>query len=254
MKPQPAVDTRLLLKDAAKRLDQPNRRAFLRNVVGLGSLTLLTGCDVTTDTGAEAFLKKMSSFNDWVQGRLFDPNQLARQYPESAITDPFPFNAFYEEEKAPEVDEADFELYIGGKVANGKTWTLAELRALPQVSQVTQHVCIEGWSAIGKWTGVRFSEFLARIGADLKAPYVSFRCADGYSTSLDMATALHPQTQLTLGFGNGVLPRKYGFPMKLRVPTKLGFKNPKHINEIVVTDEYKPGFWENYGYNWFSGL
>ncbi len=88
-----------------------------------------------------------------------------------------------------------------------------------------------------------FRHFLEKIGADLRALYVEFRCDDGYSTSLDMATALHPQTQLTLKLNDETLPRRNGYPMKLRVPTKLGFKNPKHITEIIVTNEYRDGFW-----------
>jgi DMSO/TMAO reductase YedYZ molybdopterin-dependent catalytic subunit len=134
-----------------------------------------------------------------------------------------------------------------------KPWTLAELYALPQVSQVTRHICVEGWSAIGKWSGVRFSDFLARIGADTTAKYVGFQCADDYYGSIDMATALHPQTQLSLRYADELLPPKYGYPMKLRIPTKLGFKNPKLIAAIFVTNEYPGGYWEDKGYNWYSG-
>ena len=68
-----------------------------------------------------------------------------------------------------------------------------------------------------------------------------------------MATALHKQTLLALTFRDQPLPALYGFPVKLRVPTKLGFKNPKHIVSIEVTNVYPGGFWEDYGYNWFSG-
>ncbi|MBV8627088.1 MAG: molybdopterin-dependent oxidoreductase, partial [Paraburkholderia sp.] len=75
-----------------------------------------------------------------------------------------------------------------------------------------------------------------------------------YYTSLDMATALHPQTLLALDFGSEPLPAKYGYPLKLRVPTKLGFKNPKHIAAIFVTNANPGGYWEDQGYNWFSGL
>ncbi len=78
--------------------------------------------------------------------------------------------------------------------------------------------------------------------------------AEGYSTSIDMATALHPQTQMILGFDGQVLPRAYGFPMKVRMPTWLGFKNPKHVTEMVVTNDYRGGYWEDQGYNWHSGL
>ena len=109
------------------------------------------------------------------------------------------------------------------------------------------------WAAIGKWSGVRFSDFLQRVGADTTAKYVGFQCADDYYGSIDMATALHPQTQLSFRFADELLPPKYGYPMKLRVPTKLGFKNPKHITAIFVTNEYPGGYWEDKGYNWFSG-
>jgi DMSO/TMAO reductase YedYZ molybdopterin-dependent catalytic subunit len=100
----------------------------------------------------------------------------------------------------------------------------------------------------------QFGDFPAVVGADRRARYVAFRCADDYSTSIDMATALHPQTLLALRFRDTVPPRKYGFPMKPRVPTKLGFKNPKHIMAINITNDFPGGFWEKYGYNWFSGL
>jgi DMSO/TMAO reductase YedYZ molybdopterin-dependent catalytic subunit len=121
------------------------------------------------------------------------------------------------------------------------------------VSQVTRHICVEGWSAIGKWSGVRFSDFLQRVGADLTAKYVGFNCGDDYYSSIDMATALHPQTLLTFRFADQILPPKYGFPMKLRIPTKLGFKNPKHITELFVVNDNPGGYWEDKGYNWFSG-
>ena len=98
-----------------------------------------------------------------------------------------------------------------------------------------------------------FRVFLERVGADLRSRYVGFKCADRYYASIDMATALHPQTILALDYANAPLPPKYGFPMKLRVPTKLGFKNPKHIAAIFVTNDYPGGYWEDQGYNWFSG-
>ena len=99
-----------------------------------------------------------------------------------------------------------------------------------------------------------WSPFLQRIGADTRAKYVYFICAEGYSNTIDMATALHPQTQLSFKFGDEILPRKYGFPMKCRMPTKLGFKNPKHVIGIHVTNKGLGGYWEDQGYNWFSGL
>ena len=247
-------DARALIKEAAPLIASPSRRRFLTGGLSVGSLAMLTGCDITDGFSAEAALRRMSGFNDAVQAAVFDPRRLAQTFPESAVTRPFPFNAFYAEEKAPVIDGADYGLDVSGMVAEDRTWTLDMLNALPQESQITRHICIEGWSAIGKWSGVRLSAFLERVGADMKARYVGFRCFDGYATSIDMPTALHPQTQLTLRFADEVLPRRYGFPMKLRVPTKLGYKNPKHISEIFVTDDYPGGYWETYGYNWFSGL
>ncbi|MGJ4857407.1 molybdopterin-dependent oxidoreductase [Labrys sp. La1] len=250
-------DTGMILREAAGRLDRPTRRYFLRQALGLGTLTLLAGCDVTDGYSAEAMLGRISDFNDRVQAWLFSPVRLAREYPPSAITRPFPFNSFYQPntpEQAPVIDPEAYRLNVTGLVERRADWTLPELHALPRITQITRHICIEGWSAIGSWSGVPFSHFLHRVGADLGAKYVTFRCDDNYVTSIDMPTALHPQTQLTFWFDGQVLPRAYGFPMKLRVPTKLGFKNPKHIGEIEVGNDYVGGTWEAQGYNWFSGL
>jgi DMSO/TMAO reductase YedYZ molybdopterin-dependent catalytic subunit len=239
----------------SKTLVNVERRLFMKTSLSLGALTLLTGCDLMggDESIADRILHAMSKWNDKVQLAMFDPDKPAPTYTEADITDPFPFNGYYPEEQVTVVKEEDWKLELGGLVDNKKKWTLAELRALPQESQITRHICVEGWSAIGKWGGIRFSEFLKMVGADLRAPYVGFKCADGYFNSIDMATALHPQTIMALTFRDQPLPPKYGFPMKLRIPTKLGFKNPKHITAINVVNEYPGGYWENQGYNWFSG-
>ena len=229
------------------------RRLFLKKGLSLGALTMLSGCDVTDAESVQKVLWTMSRWNDGVQAAIFDPNKLAPTYPESAITQPFPFNAFYGESEAPRVDGAKYKLEVGGLVREKAPWTLEQLYALPQTSQITRHICVEGWSAIGKWTGTTFKTFLERVGADLTAKYVGFKCSDDYYTSIDMQTALHPQTQMTFKFGDQILPVSYGFPMKLRIPTKLGFKNPKHIAAIFITNDNPGGYWEDQGYNWFSG-
>jgi DMSO/TMAO reductase YedYZ molybdopterin-dependent catalytic subunit len=257
MKPRkliPGVDPKLLIKDAGKLLPDPMRRNFLRGAASLGALTFLTGCDIIDGDSAEAVLRKVSEFNDGAQAALFSRTKLAPTYPESAITRPFPFNAYYSEDEAPEVDPASYKLEIAGLAGNKKPWTLDDLNALPQVSQITRHVCVEGWSAIGSWQGVQFSEFLKRIGADTRAKYVFFKCAEGYTNTVDMPSLLHPQTQLTLKYDNKTLPRAYGFPIKIRMPTKLGFKQPKYVVAMEVTNQDKDGYWEDQGYNWFSGL
>ncbi|HET9687911.1 MAG TPA: molybdopterin-dependent oxidoreductase [Pseudolabrys sp.] len=250
----PGVDPKLLIRDAAKLMPDASRRGFLRGAASLGALTFLTGCDIIDGETAESVLRKISEFNDGAQAALFSPTKLAPTYPESAITRPFPFNAYYDEDEAPVVDGKTYKLEIAGLVENKKPWTLDELYALPEVSQITRHICVEGWSAIGSWQGATLSEFLKRIGADTRAKYVWFQCAEGYTNTIDMPTALHPQTQMTFKFANQILPRAYGFPMKIRMPTKLGFKNPKYVVAMEVTNTDKGGYWEDKGYNWFSGL
>jgi DMSO/TMAO reductase YedYZ molybdopterin-dependent catalytic subunit len=250
----PGVDAKVLIKDAASLMPDPARRTFLRGAASLGALSFLTGCDIVDGLSAERALRKISHFNDGVQALLFNPDKLAPTYPESAVTKPFPFNGYYPEDEAPEVDGETYRFEVGGLVDDKKSWTLEELRGLPQERQITRLICVEGWSAIGDWTGVRLSEFLKRIGADTRAKYVWFQCAEGYSNTIDMATALHPQTQMTLKFADEVLPRKYGFPMKIRIPTKLGFKNPKYVMAMHVTNKDLGGYWEDRGYNWHSGL
>ena len=239
--------------ERSKALINVERRLFLRQGLSLGALTLLAGCELTDQESVQRVLMTMSGWNDRAQEWLFNPNRLAPEFPESRITRPFPYNGYYSEDEVRVIDGSSYKLELAGMIKEKKPWTLPELYALPQVSQVTRHICVEGWSAIGKWQGVRFSDFLQRVGADTTAKYVGFQCADDYYGSIDMATALHPQTQLSFKYGDELLPPKYGYPMKLRVPTKLGFKNPKHIAAIFVTNEYPGGYWEDKGYNWFSG-
>lgn len=250
----PGVDPRLLTKDAAKLMPEPSRRLFLRGAASVGALAFLTGCDIVDGDTAEGALRVVSRFNDSVQAFIFDPTKLAPTYPESAITRPFPFNAYYAEDEAPEVDAADYALEVGGLVDNKKSWTLAELYALPQEKQITRHVCVEGWSAIGSWTGCPLRHFLRRIGADTRAKYVWFRCAEGYTNTIDMPTALHPQTILATKYAKEPIADPFGFPLRLRTSTKLGFKNPKWIVAMEVTNTFPETFYSKQGFNWFSGI
>ena len=249
----PGVDKNLLIKDAAKLMPDLARRRFIAGGASLGALTLLTGCDVSDSFSADNMLKQISKFNDAVQAAIFNPNALAPEYPESAIKRPFPFNGFYAEDEAPEIDGSKYKLDVSGLVDNKKSWTLEELTKLPEVKQITRHICVEGWSAIGSWSGTPLRDFLKLVGADTRAKYVWFRCAEDYTTSIDMQTALHPQTQMTFKFDNQILPRAYGYPMKVRIPTRLGFKNPKYVVAMEVTNAYKGGYWEDQGYNDYSG-
>lgn len=256
-KPIVHLDAESILKEARKllapRVEQPSRRAFLTRTLTLGGVAMLSGCSLSDDASVETALSAISRWNDRVQAWIFDPNALAPTYPESMIARPFPFNAFYGVEDAPVIEETDYRLEVTGLVTDTHRWRLDELRAMAQTEQITRHICVEGWSAIGRWGGVRFSDFLKQVGADISAKYVGFKCADDYYTSIDMPTALHPQTLLALTYDGKTLPREYGFPMKLRMPTKLGYKNPKHIQAIFVTNTYPGGYWEDQGYNWFGG-
>lgn len=236
------------------------RRLLLRRGVSLGALTLLTGCDVTNGDAVQAALTAVSRWNDRVQAWLFDPNRLAPTYTEAELRRPWRYNAFYPPEQTPIVDAASYRLKLEGAVGRKAPWTIDQLYALPQVSQITRHVCVEGWSAIGKWTGCPLSEFLRRVDADLTAGYVYFECADGYTCGIDMPSALHPQTLMSFKVNDEILAPKYGYPLKLRVATKLGFKNPKLITSLWVGNENRGGYWDDprgkgvsSAYNWFSG-
>jgi DMSO/TMAO reductase YedYZ molybdopterin-dependent catalytic subunit len=252
-----SIDGEAVLKEArrlvGRRVREPARRSFLLRTLTLGGLALLSGCSLDDNESVEKALVAVSRWNDRVQGTIFHESALAPTYPESMITRPFPFNAYYSMDRAPVVNEADYRLEVTGLVADRRSWRLEQLRAMAQTDQITRHICVEGWSAIGRWGGVRFSDFLRRVGADTTARYVGFKCVDDYYTSIDMPTALHPQTLLALTYDGQTLPRVYGFPMKLRIPTKLGYKNPKHIQAIYVTNTYPGGYWEDQGYNWFGG-
>ena len=196
----------------------------------------------------------MLRFNDRVQAALFNPARMAETYPASAITKPFRFNAYYPEWQVRSVDPADWHLGVSGLVSDKTPWTVERLRTLPQEGQITRHICIEGWSQVGQWSGVPLHTFLRRVGADLRARYVSFTCFDGYSTSIDMPSALHPQTILALDFEQKPLAPQWGAPLRLRIPIKLGFKSAKNLQSIEVTNTFPSGFWEKQGYDWFSGV
>ena len=233
-----------------------NRRALLGRSLAFGAAASLTGCDYDNlkhPDLADRALTAMSRWNDEVQAALFDPHTLAPTFPASAITRPPRFNAFYGIDQAPRVDLATWRLGLTGRIGDKRPWRLAELRALPQESQITRLVCVEGWRVVGQWGGVPLGHFLRRVNADLKARYVSFHCADGYYESIDMASALHPQTILALDFLGAPLTAPFGAPVRLRIPTKLGYKNPKSIVALGVTNTFPSGYWERQGYNWFGG-
>jgi len=230
------------------------RRQLLGRGLSLGALTMLTGCDVSDNEAVQRALHAISRWNDRVQAALFSGTRLAPEFPESQAVKNFRYNAWYGKEKAPRLDADTYRLSLAGLIGDKRPWTVRQLYELPQVTQITRHVCVEGWNMIGKWTGTPLRVFLEHVGADTSAKYVGYECADGYYEGMDMATALHPQTLMAFKLADEILPTEHGFPFKIRIPTKLGFKNPKFVTTIYVSNTQPRGFWPDRGYNWFSGI
>ncbi len=191
-----------------------------------------------------------------MQAWLFNPNKLAPTYPESAITRPFPFNAYYPEDEAPEVDGADYQLEVGGLVDNKKPWTLERaLRAAAGDADHAPHLRrgLERDRQVDRACGSPNS--CAGSAPTPRAKYVWFQCAEGYSNTIDMATALHPQTQMTFKFDDEILPRKYGFPMKVPHADQARLQESEARDRRCTSPTTDlGGYWEDQGYNWFSGL
>ena len=230
------------------------RRRLFGGGLSFGALTMLTGCDISDHDSVQRALALVSRFNDKVQAAIFGANKLAPTFSESEAVKDFRYNAWYGQEKSPVLTTADYRLMLAGQIGDKTPWTVEKLYSLPQVTQITRHVCVEGWNMIGKWTGTPLGVFLNKIGADTTAKYVGFECADGYYEGIDMATAMHPQTLMAFKLSDNILPIRHGYPFKLRIPTKLGFKNPKFVTTIYVTNQQPKGFWTDRGYNWFSGI
>jgi DMSO/TMAO reductase YedYZ molybdopterin-dependent catalytic subunit len=235
-------------------IEEIDRRKVLRGALSLGALTMLSGCDVTDTDAVQGVLTAVSAWNDRAQAWLFDQNHLAPTFTEAEVLKPPRFNAYFTIDEVKPVDTATWKLELGGLIKNKKPWTAADIHALPEQEIIIRHVCVEGWDYIGQWSGVNFRRFLETVGADLTAKYVAFRCYDDYYSSIDMPTALHPQTILATKYAREHLGDPYGYPLRLRTSTKLGFKNPKWITAIEVTNNYPGGFWEDRGFNWFAGI
>ena len=158
---------------------------------------------------------------------------------------------------------ASYRLPITGLVENKHVFTLAELRAMPLLTQITRHDCVEGWSAIGKWRGVQLSTVLAMAKPQQGARYVIFRCFDKdqsgseYYESLDLHQAAHPQTLLSLDLNDKPLDPDHGAPVRLKIPTQLGYKSAKWVRGIEVAAALPSGaggYWEDQGYEWYAGI
>jgi len=252
-RPKRGID-QSVLEENKQLVDTINRRKVLRGALSLGALSMLTGCDVTHRDSVQSVLRTVSQWNDRAQAALFRPNHLAPTFSVSQVVKPPRFNAYYDVEDVAPVDAANWKLELSGLIEDKRPWTARQLYELPEQEVIIRHICVEGWDYIGQWSGVNLRQFLQRIGADLGAKYVSFRCADDYYGSIDMPSALHPQTLLATKYAGAPITDPFGFPLRLRTAVKLGFKNPKWITAMEVTNTYRGGYWEDRGFNWFSGI
>jgi DMSO/TMAO reductase YedYZ molybdopterin-dependent catalytic subunit len=200
-------------------------------------------------------LKVGLSFSDWASAKMFRTGHLAPTFADSELTpfNKFPINGY--DVADPGVDFDKWNLTVTGAVRNSGDYTLAQIQTLPKFHQNTRHVCVEGWDVIGNFGGVRLSDFLKMIGADTTSRFVYVECADDYYETLDMETALHPQTMLCYEMYGQPLTREHGAPLRLTIPTKVGYKQAKYLTGMKVTNVVqKVGYWEDQGYSYFYGL
>jgi DMSO/TMAO reductase YedYZ molybdopterin-dependent catalytic subunit len=203
----------------------------------------------------ESLLRKGLGFSDWMSARLFRSSHLAPEFADADLTPfaKFPINDYDIDD--PGVDFENWTLTVSGAVQRPGDYKLEKIQALPRIRQNTKHVCVEGWDVIGRFGGARLSDFLKFVGADLSARFVTVACADDYYESLDMATALHPQTLLCYEMYDQPLTREHGAPLRLTIPTKIGYKQAKYLTDLKVTNVLeKVGYWEDQGYSEFYGL
>jgi DMSO/TMAO reductase YedYZ molybdopterin-dependent catalytic subunit len=198
--------------------------------------------------------------------REFSPEDMSPSFKANGTTNPDnpAYNALVQD------NFSNWRLTIDGLVANPVSLSLADLKRQPQRTQITRHDCVEGWSAIGKWTGVPLAHLLQNAGIADTARFVFFHCADDYYEaadgsaryyeSIDLFDAFHPQTILAHTMNDNALSVAHGAPLRLRVERQLGYKHAKYVMRIEVTDRLdkigkgKGGFWPDRGYEWCAGI
>jgi DMSO/TMAO reductase YedYZ molybdopterin-dependent catalytic subunit len=188
--------------------------------------------------------------------REFGREQISRNFP--AINTVLPEDDDYRSDIAGGFRK--WRLSIDGLVARPSNFSLEDLQRLPSRTQITQHICEQGWSAIAEWTGTPLSGLLNAVGILPQARYIFFTCIDGWWDSIDMADAWHPQTLLTYGMNGSSLPVPHGAPVRLRVERQIGYKNLKYLSTITVTDSAadwgkgKGSEGAENGYSWYAGI
>lgn len=232
-----------------RKFKSMNRREVLKlaPVIALGA--------VAVPKLQARLLKEGLGLSDWASAKLFRSGHLAPTFADSDLTSfaRFPINDYDVDD--PGVDLDNWALTVAGAVKKPGDYTLAQIQALPKVRQNTRHICVEGWDVIGRFGGARLADFLKTIGSDATARFVTVECADDYYESIDMATAMHPQTLLCYEMYDQPLSREHGAPLRLQIPTKIGYKQAKYLTGLKVTNILeRVGYWEDQGYSEFYGL
>jgi DMSO/TMAO reductase YedYZ molybdopterin-dependent catalytic subunit len=239
----------MMLRADHRKFKSMNRRELLKltPVIALGAFAI--------PKLQAPLLKAGLAFSDWVSAAIFRRGHLAPTFSDAELTpfDKFPINDYDVDD--PGVDLDRWTLTISGAVQKAGDYKLAEIQSLPKITQNTRHVCVEGWDVVGNFSGARLSDFLRLIGADTSARFITVKCADDYYESLDMATALHPQTLLCYEMYGRPLTGQHGAPLRLTIPTRIGYKQAKWLTEMSVTNLLQQvGYWEDQGYSEFYGL
>ncbi len=250
-----------------------SRRTALIGAAGAGGL-LLTGCDrLSRSASFQRVLATAGRLDMGVQRFLLSGDQLAPEYTRAEVSPWFKPNGSFtgttdDYKRMLDDNFASYRLSVGGLVRHPLSLSLAELKALPARSQITRHDCVEGWSAIGGWTGVPLSLLLTSAGLLPQARYIVFHCADNlgggpgglYYESIDLKDAFHPQTIMAYAMNGQPLPVPHGAPLRLRLERQLGYKMAKYVMGIEAVASYahlgsgRGGFWEDRGYQWYAGI
>jgi DMSO/TMAO reductase YedYZ molybdopterin-dependent catalytic subunit len=247
------------------------RRTFLRagissiaTVAGLGGAiyAVRRGGLVPPDHGGVFGIGETLTYG--AQRLLVSRQTLAREFDRSHISTVAEINGYPPEDdrylRLAANNFDDWRLTVDGLVARPTSFSLSELQRLPRRSQITLHVCEEGWSFIAEWTGVPVSSLLDVVGAAPAAKYVVFMPYDDWWGSLDMVDALHDQTLLAYGMNGRDLPTEHGAPLRLRVARQLGYVSIKYLSRIIVTDSlaaFGRGLGSaapEIGYSWYAGI
>lgn len=229
-----------------------SRRRLLQ-LSGLSGASLLLGGCGQLNPFSDKIGQAFEPFNQTFEKLLLSQNPVP-EFPESAI-DPgqLLINTF---DSTPKINSDQFRLIIDGEVNHPLQLKMTDIQKLPLTSMVIRHICVEGWSAIVKWGGVRFRDLATLVQPKPRVRYVYFKSADGYYESWDIASAMHPQTLMAYQKNDGPLPIDNGAPLRLASPIKLGYKQSKWVTQIKFVNNLSPakGFWEDQGYEWFAGL